>query len=91
MDVSASFKHCLQNWPKDLPQRGVVVTSFEEQIPFEGFLTSDSLVLFDRKAPDTTGARKVLLPYQNIAALKLIDVVSAKALAPMGLVGKLKE
>jgi hypothetical protein len=89
--MQSGWKTCFQRWPNELPPRGVIVTNFQEQIPFEGFLISDTMLLLDRKAPDTTGARKVLLPYEQIAALKLVDVLKAKLFEGMGFTGQLKE
>jgi hypothetical protein len=66
-----------------------VVTSFGEQILFQGFLTSDAMLLIERSAPDSLGARMVLMPYQEIQAVKITDVAKPKALAAMGFEGAL--
>ena len=79
-----TWRRCFQNWPPDIERRGVVVTSWDEQIIFEGFATSDDILLLDRRTPDTLGARQVLLPYGNIQGLKIIDVVKMKAYQPLG-------
>ena len=76
-------------WPKEMPRRGVLVTSFGEQIPFEGFLTTDALLLLERRTPDTIGARKLILPYSQVVAIKLVDVMKTKVLATAGFVGEL--
>jgi hypothetical protein len=80
-----TWRQCFQHWPADLARRGVLVTSFDEQIPFEGFATSDELLLVERRAPDTVGGRTVLLAYQQIKALKFVDVVKVKAFQSLGL------
>ena len=77
------------NWPKELPQRGVLVTSFGEQIPFDGFMPTDALLLIERRTPDTIGARKVILSYTQIVAIKLVDVLKAKVLTAAGFAGDL--
>lgn len=84
MGTRDAWKEYFRQWPKDVPQRGVVVTSFGEQIPFEGFATSETFVVLERKTPDTTGARKVILPFEQVAGLKLTDVIRMKALEPLG-------
>jgi hypothetical protein len=89
MDAQATWKRCFSNWPEDLPRRGVVVTNFAEQIPFQGFLTSDTMVLLERNAPDALGARMVMIPYPCIQAVKIIDVVKPKTLASLGFEGTL--
>jgi hypothetical protein len=63
----------------------VLVTALE-QIPFEAFATSDDLLLLERRAPDTLGARTVLVAYQTIQAVKIVDVVKVKSFSPLGFV-----
>ncbi len=84
MDQSAVWKHCFCHWPAEAPRRGVLVTSYEEQIPFDGFMTSDQMLFVERRTPDTSGARQVLIPYGNVVAVKITDVVKAKAFVPLG-------
>ena len=79
----------IQNWPKDLPQRGVLVTVLNEQIPFRGFMFTDELILFERTNPDPMGARMILLPYTQIASIRIIDVIREQVFAGLGYVGKL--
>jgi hypothetical protein len=86
-DVSQSWRECFQQWPDDLARRGVLVASFDEQIPFVNFFASDQMVLVERRAPDTVGARMVIVPYQSIAALKITDVVKAKAFSHLKFMG----
>ena len=84
MDASGIWKHCFCNWPADVPRRGVLVTSYDDQIPFDGFCTSEHLLLVERRTPDTSGARQVLIAYQNIVAVKITDVVKVKSFVPLG-------
>jgi hypothetical protein len=84
MDAAAIWRQCFADWPADLPRRGVVVTAFAEQIPFESFAVSDHLLLIERRAPDTVGARTVLIAFQFIQAVKIVDVTKAKSFASMG-------
>lgn len=80
----ADWKGFFADWPPELAPRGVLVTTFNEQIPFDGFLTSDQFVVIARTTPDTMGARQVVVPYENIAALKIVTVVKGKVLEGMG-------
>ncbi len=91
MELQHAWKELLESWPADMPRRGVLVTNFNEQILFSGFLTAEAFVLVDRNAPDTMGARKLIVPYNQIAAIKIVDVVKSKSLAQMGFEGKLSE
>jgi hypothetical protein len=87
----ASWQQYFQNWPQEVPPRGIVVTRSDEQVPFDGFLTSDTMLLLQRKTPDNVGARKVLLAFEDVAAIKFVDVVRGKAFETAGFVGKLKD
>ncbi len=71
-------------WPAELPRRGVLVTQFGEQIPFSNFLASPQLLLLERTNPDSLGSRKIMLPYEEVAAVKFTDVLKGKAFQPLG-------
>lgn len=82
------WKDFFCNWPEGTSRGGVLVTSFDEQIPFTGFLTSRWLLLLERKTPDSMGARTVVLPYGNVQALKITDVVKSKTFLAAGFEGR---
>jgi hypothetical protein len=84
MDMSSAWQECFRKWPAEMERRGVIVTSFDEQIPFDGFATSEHMLLLERKIPDTLGARKIMLPYGQIMAVKFTDVVKMKAFQSLG-------
>ena len=88
MDTAQKWKECFTNWPEKIGRRGVLVTSLGEQIPFNEFMTSDSLLLIDRTLPDTVGTRKLLIPYESIALLKIIDIVDREQFLPLGFEGR---
>jgi hypothetical protein len=75
------------NWPAELPRRGIVVTSFNEQIVFSTFWTSGSLLMLERQTPDSLGARSIVIPYDQILALKITDIVKAKSFKAAGFDG----
>ncbi|MBN1909974.1 MAG: hypothetical protein JW818_09565 [Pirellulales bacterium] len=85
--------HCWKDlfcqWPEDLPHRGIAITSFDEQIPFAGFLTSEAFLLLSRSMPDSMGARSILIPYENLVAVKITEVVKPKTFERMGFEGNL--
>lgn len=89
MEAATAWRDYFAKWPKELPRRGVLVVTFGEQIPFDGFLTTDDLVLVERRTPDSIGARKVIIPYNQVLAVKLVDVVTTKTLRAAGFVGDL--
>jgi hypothetical protein len=84
MDLTAAWTDVFQNWPPSLPRRGVVVTLLNEQILFADFLVSANLLLIDRPSPDTMGARKVMVPFSQIAAVKITEVVKNSLFQPLG-------
>ncbi len=85
-DAAESWRKCFAQWPADVERRGVLVTSFDEQIPFDSFAASEDMLLVERRAPDTMGARMVIVAYQHIQALKIVDVVKMKIFQPLGFV-----
>ena len=91
MDTSQGWREFFGRWPADLRRRGVLVTSFGEQIPFIGFLVSQSVLLIERGSPDAVGARMVMVPYSEITALKLIEVLGTSDLRPLGFEGELSK
>lgn len=90
MDPAASpWKDLFDHWPETLAHRGIVITSLNEPIPFNGFMIGDHFVALSRNAPDALGARTVLLPYESLVALKLTEVLKSKTLQPAGFRGEL--
>jgi hypothetical protein len=84
---ASTWKQFFTQWPTELPRRGILITSFGEHVPFSGFFTGEAFLLLERQTPDTAGARFVLLRYENVDALKIIDVVKSGAIRQMGLAG----
>ena len=71
-------------WPSGVPRRGILVTLFGEQIPFSGFLYRDGILFVERTTPDQSGGRALLVPFDQIAAVKFLDVVKTKSLELCG-------
>jgi len=92
MDAERDYwKTFFLNWPAKLARRGLAVAGYDEQIPFVAFLTHDDFVLLQRMAPDAMGARVVILPYDQIVAVKLTEVVKQQVLSDAGFEGKLSK
>ena len=68
-----TWRNLFQHWPASVPKQGLLVTDFGEQIPFVNFLISGTAILVERDKPDTFGARKVVIDYGAISALKISD------------------
>jgi len=86
---SEAWSDIFAKWPPGVPTRGVVITRQGEQVPFVGFMRTDHFLLIQRAAPDTVGARQVIVPFGEIAGLKLTEVVQQKSLREMGFEGTL--
>ncbi len=84
METPQNWKDVFARWPAEMPRRGVIVARFGEQIPFSAFSVSETFVLVERQTPDSLGARTIVLPYQEIAALKIVDVVKPKVVQQFG-------
>ena len=75
-------------WPADLPRSAAIITSFGEQITFRDFMTTESLLLVERRTPDVIGARQVIIPFRNIAAVKITEPVSMDIFSHAGFRGR---
>jgi hypothetical protein len=84
MDNASLWRKFFVEWPSGIPQQGVVVTSFGEQVSFVGFLLSEHLVMFERRAPDSVGGRRLLLPYGKIDGIKIVDPVKNEVFSQAG-------
>ncbi|QDT99461.1 hypothetical protein [Gimesia aquarii] len=84
MQSAEGWRSILENWPESIPKQGIVVTTFQESIPFQNFLLSSGIVLLERDKPDSLGARKVMLSYEAISAIKLADTLELARYQVMG-------
>ena len=87
MDTAFAWQQLFENWPTTLPRRGLVVTAAGETIEFREFLTSEGLVAFERERPDSSGARKVVLAFSAITAVKMTDTEPLSGLKSLGFQG----
>ncbi len=70
MDSADSWRMLFSSWPANMPRTGLIVTNFGENITFINFMTSGGILLVERDRPDSSDARKVMIAYQAIAAVK---------------------
>lgn len=84
MDATEVWKTLFENWPETIPREGLLVTSFNEHVPFNGFLVSGGVLLVDRDKPDTYGSRKVMIAYSAILAVKITAVMELGRFQVMG-------
>jgi hypothetical protein len=84
MDAAECWRSLFENWPESIPREGMLVTTFNEHVPFSGFLISAGVLLVERDKPDTYGARKVMLAYSAIQAVKLTTTMEIGRFQVMG-------
>jgi len=84
MDTAESWRSLFENWPESIPREGIVVTNFQETIPFNNYLISGGLLLLERDKPDSQGARKVMLAYDAISAVKISNPMELVRFQVMG-------
>jgi hypothetical protein len=84
MHAAEAWRTLFENWPEAIPRQGILITSFNESIPFRDFLISGSIVLVERETPDSLGARKVMIAYDAIAAVKITNPMDLARFQVMG-------
>ena len=89
MISAATWKSVFNNWPTNIPRRGVLVTTLNESMQFKGFMLKEDLLLVERANPDSLGARFVLLCFDAIHCVKLIDPLKETVFTTAGFLGKL--
>ena len=84
MAAGESWHALFENWPESVPREGIVVTAQGETIPFVNYLISGSILLLERDKPDTFGARKVMIVYEAISAVKITSPMELARFQVMG-------
>jgi len=80
----SDFHRILTEWPVSIQRKGIVMTSFGENVPFVDYMLSGNLVLIDRGVPDTAGARRVILAIDCIVGIKITDPIEMARFTTMG-------
>lgn len=84
MDASEYWRMLFQSWPESMPRTGLIVTNFDEIIPFINFMISDGILLVERDRPDSSDARKVMISYQAISAVKATNTLDLEKYKALG-------
>jgi len=79
-----SWRTLFENWPSTFPRTGVLITQFGESVPFNDFRVNEGILLVQRERPDTIGARKMMVSFTAIVALKLVGVEELEFYDAMG-------
>ena len=69
----------------------MLVTTYDEQIAFVGFMVGTDTILVERQTPDSVGARKIVIPFNKINAIKITDPISADVFQQAGFTGSIAE
>ena len=87
MEKSAAiWRDMFLKWPPHFKRKGVIEPVRGESIPFIDFVMSEDVVVIERATPDTTGARRVAIPFQNIMLLKYTEPLNTEAFLLAGYV-----
>jgi hypothetical protein len=84
MEATETWRELFENWPESVPRDGLLVTNFQEQIPFVNFMISGGILLVERDKPDSYGARKVMIAYDAITAIKFTNTLELARFQVMG-------
>jgi hypothetical protein len=89
MSTETNWRDVFAKWPASLPKRGVLVSTLNESTPFKSFLLRDDTLLLERTNPDPLGGRYVLIGFDAIHMVKLIDPLTEATLTSAGFSGQL--
>jgi hypothetical protein len=81
------MRRIFAEWPASIPRAGLIVTTFGESIQFVSYMISGDLLLIERKTPDALGSRRVIINFESIVALKILDAVEMARFTAMGFQG----
>ena len=84
MEAAEAWRTLFETWPEAIPRQGMLVTSFKETVPFTGFLFSPGILLVERDAPDSLGARKMMISFDEISAVKIANPMELGRFQVMG-------
>ena len=84
MNTGEYWRALFESWPSSIPRRGMVITTLNEPIAFVNYMLSGGILLLERSGPDTVGARKVMIAYDAISAVKITDVVELANFQALG-------
>lgn len=71
-------------WPAAIPRQGIVMTNFNESIPFADYMLCGDSVLLIRGTPDAMGTRRVIVSTRDITAIKILDAIEPARFTAMG-------
>ncbi len=91
MPASKLWQAFFTNWPAAIAQRGLIITSLNDSVPFKNFWLKDGLLLLERNNPDALGGRFILLSFEGISTVKFIDPLRESVIEAAGFITADKE
>jgi len=85
--TSNPMQRLFAEWPVSIPRKGIVITVHGETIQFVEFMITGELLLLERQTPDVSGARRVILDFNNIASTKIMDALEMSRFTAFGFRG----
>ena len=86
MSSPQNWKTFFTQWPSEIVQRGLIITSLNDSVPFKNFWIKDGLLLLERTNPDAMGGRFILLSFDVINTLKFTDPLRESIIVESGFV-----
>jgi len=87
IEAHETWRELFSKWPASIPKRGVLVSTLNEAMPFKSFFIKGDTLLLERTNPDAIGARFIILGFDAIHMLKLVDPLKEEAFTAAGFVG----
>jgi len=84
MGSGEHWHNLFENWPEAIPRQGILLTTFGENISFASYMLAGGLLLLERDQPDALGARKLIISFDVIAAVKLTTPIEMSRFQVMG-------
>jgi len=82
--LAGKMARTVLNWPEQRPRRGLIISSWQEIISFDEYSISDEILFLNRPQPDSVGARKVMILFSHILAVKFTDVFEFDEFSSLG-------
>lgn len=86
-DSREMWRELFTKWPAAMPKRGVLVSTLNETTPFKSFMLKGETLLLERTNPDPLGARYILIGFDGIHMVKLIDPLREDVFTSAGFTG----
>lgn len=84
MESATAWQQLFEQWPRNRSRSGIILVNAQEPIAFVDFLTTQGILALERERPDSQGARKVLVSFSAISAVKFTDTESFSEMTFLG-------